>query len=322
MPSNLFARIGAKMTAMSAAGIVMVAALLAAVWIGDNSVSESSDFGRSQLILSRDLVDAKASLRGMLVGMMELRLAGSPDEATKAREYVAKRHESVIKYLTSASAHITLQANKDRVSKITKLTEQWMTEFKGLSKAVGAQLTGSDGSKIPDEAKVAHAKLLDIADEVGSLLDECVTAAKGKAEDAGQQMAAASSLSLQISLGMGFLVVATLVGSAIFGSRAIARPIGQLTTSMKQLADGDLETAVPYANRIDEIGDMAGAVEVFKENGIRMRQLNDQESALQAKSADFHRTFRASLRRRLPETSRSALRRDTTARISTALLPA
>ncbi|MGO7153308.1 methyl-accepting chemotaxis protein [Rhizobium leguminosarum] len=288
MPPKLFTRISAKLTAMSAAAILMVAILLVAVWVGGTSVGKSSDFGRMQLVISRDLVDAKASLRGMMMGMMELRLAESSAEATKAREYVAKRHESVIKYLTSASASITLQTNKDRVSKISELTSQWMTEFGGLSSAIDAKLDNSaDGSKAASAERSAQVKLLTIADEIGSLLDECVTAAKGKADEAGQQMATASSLAMQVSLGAGCLVVMTLIGSAIFGSRAIAGPIGTLTTSMKQLADGDLETIVPFASRPDEIGAMAGAVEVFKQNGIRMRHLNAQETALHAKSADL-----------------------------------
>ncbi|TAU35315.1 methyl-accepting chemotaxis protein [Rhizobium leguminosarum] len=277
-------RISTKLTAAAAAGIVMVAVLLATVWIEGTSVSERSDFGRMQLVISRDLVDAKASLRGMLAGTLELRLAENSAEATKARTYVDKRHESVVKYVTSADSHITLQANKERLGKVTELTSQWMAEYEGLSKTVDARLNSSIAS---NSGKSAQDKLLKIEDDIGSLLDECIAAAKAKAEEAGQQMDAASSLALLVSLGIGLAVVGTLVGSAIFGSKAIARPIERLTASMKQLADGDLETAVPYGGRADEIGDMAGAVEVFKQNGLRMRHLNAQESALQAKSADL-----------------------------------
>ncbi|WP_165422275.1 methyl-accepting chemotaxis protein [Rhizobium ruizarguesonis] len=283
MPKFL-SRISTKLTATAAAGIVMVAVLLATVWVEGNSVGKSSDFGRMQLLISRDLVDAKASLRGMLAGMLELRLAENTAEATKAREYVDKRHKSVINYLTNAGSHVTLQANKDRLAKINDLTSQWMTGYDGLSKTIDARLNSSNAS---DSGKSAQGELLKIADEIGSLLDECVTAAKAKADEASRQMDAASGLALQISLGIGLVVVGTLVGSAIFGSKAIARPIERLTASMKQLADGDLETAVPYGGRADEIGNMAGAVEVFKQNGLRMRHLNAQESALQAKSADL-----------------------------------
>ncbi|WP_105439274.1 methyl-accepting chemotaxis protein [Neorhizobium sp. T25_13] len=288
MPSKPFARISAKLSVMSAAGILMVLALLVSVLVGGASVDRSSDFGRSQLVISRDLVDAKASLRGMMIGMLDLRLAETSAEAIKARQYVAKRYESVTNYLTSASAHVTLQANKDRIAAVTELTRQWMTEYESLSKAVGARFDSpAKAAEVSGEEKSAQGRLLVIADQIGSLLDECVNAAKSKADEAAVQMRAASRLALQISLGMGFLVVAALLGSAIFGSRAIARPINQLTATMKQLAHGDLDTRIPFAHRADEIGDMATAVEVFKQNAIKVRQLNAQESALQAKSADL-----------------------------------
>ncbi|MBB2830658.1 UNVERIFIED_ORG: methyl-accepting chemotaxis protein [Rhizobium esperanzae] len=288
MPPKLFTRISAKLTAMSAVGIFMVLTLLAAVWIGGASVGSSSDFGRMQLVISRDLVDAKASLRGMVMGMLELRLAEASTDATKARDYVAKRHESVNKYLANASAHVTLQANKDRIAKVADLTSQWLTEYEVLSRLIDVRLgNAANGFEASAEEKTAQGKLLDIADQIGSLLDECVNAAKSKADEAGVQMTSASALALQIGLGMGLLVVATLVASAFFGSKAIARPIGQLTASMRQLAHGNLEAAVPFASRIDEIGEMAAAVNVFKENGIRMHHLNAQERALQEKSADL-----------------------------------
>ncbi|UJW87771.1 HAMP domain-containing protein [Devosia sp. SL43] len=46
---------------------------------------------------------------------------------------------------------------------------------------------------------------------------------------------------------------------------------------MKRLADGDLAAEVPYADRRDEIGEMAAAVEVFKQNGIRVADFTAEE---------------------------------------------
>ena len=67
----------------------------------------------------------------------------------------------------------------------------------------------------------------------------------------------------------------------------LSRPIRGLTGTMKALAEGDLAVDIPFAGRKDEIGEMAAAVEVFKQNGVKVRELNAQEAALQAKSADL-----------------------------------
>lgn len=53
----------------------------------------------------------------------------------------------------------------------------------------------------------------------------------------------------------------------------IARPISLITHSMATLAEGDTEAPVPFAGRRDEIGAMAGAVQVFKDSMIRNRRL-------------------------------------------------
>jgi methyl-accepting chemotaxis protein len=86
------------------------------------------------------------------------------------------------------------------------------------------------------------------------------------------------------------VVIGLMAGAgaaAYMGSSQLSRPIRRLTETMKQLADGDMSVDIPFAGRKDEIGEMAVAVEVFKQNGIKVRELNAQEAALQAKSADL-----------------------------------
>jgi methyl-accepting chemotaxis protein len=53
----------------------------------------------------------------------------------------------------------------------------------------------------------------------------------------------------------------------------IANPIATLTVVMRKLADGDLSVIVSGAKRTDEIGEMARAVEVFKEAAIHNKSL-------------------------------------------------
>ena len=50
--------------------------------------------------------------------------------------------------------------------------------------------------------------------------------------------------------------------------RSISHPITALTRAMLGLADREMETAIPGVGRADEIGRMAGAVQVFKDNMI------------------------------------------------------
>jgi methyl-accepting chemotaxis protein len=78
------------------------------------------------------------------------------------------------------------------------------------------------------------------------------------------------------------LAVATLVviGAALVGflfARSISRPIARLTRTMGSLAEGDLAVEVAGQERGDELGDMARAVEVFRGNGLQMREMTEAE---------------------------------------------
>ncbi|WP_051558792.1 methyl-accepting chemotaxis protein [Allorhizobium undicola] len=76
------------------------------------------------------------------------------------------------------------------------------------------------------------------------------------------------------------LVAVCLIG--FFGIRAsLVTPVRQLASKMGLLADGDLETEIAGIDRADEVGVMARAVQVFKVNGIKARELEAQADRMQ-----------------------------------------
>ncbi|NQV60327.1 MAG: DUF3365 domain-containing protein [Alphaproteobacteria bacterium] len=86
------------------------------------------------------------------------------------------------------------------------------------------------------------------------------------------QLAAGRSLGNKITL-FAALAAAVVALITLFGARAVAGPIRQMTNVMKRLSEGDQDMDVPAKERRDEIGQMAQAVEVFKQNGIEMEHL-------------------------------------------------
>ncbi len=86
-----------------------------------------------------------------------------------------------------------------------------------------------------------------------------------------------------LALGIGILVLVTAAG--LFVSRGIVRPISAMTGAMGELAQGNKAIDIPARDRQDEIGDMAKAVEVFKENAIEAERLAaDQAKENEAKA--------------------------------------
>ena len=78
-----------------------------------------------------------------------------------------------------------------------------------------------------------------------------------------------------------FTLATLLVVSAIgyFFARGIVRPITAMTLSMSNLAAGDTAVDIPGLGRRDEIGGMADAVQVFKENAIAKVKMEAEQKA-------------------------------------------
>jgi len=78
-----------------------------------------------------------------------------------------------------------------------------------------------------------------------------------------------------IGLAIGAIVLAIILAWGTM--RSITAPIGAMTASMKQLAQGDLAVEIPALSNRDEIGAMAHAVQVFKANAIEKRDMEAAE---------------------------------------------
>ncbi len=87
-------------------------------------------------------------------------------------------------------------------------------------------------------------------------------------------------------LGLATLVIAAISGAiAWLISRSITAPLGRLGASMRALADGELDGEIPGVGRGDEVGAMAATVQIFKDNAIRVRDLEKTEAETQARAA-------------------------------------
>lgn len=91
---------------------------------------------------------------------------------------------------------------------------------------------------------------------------------------------------IMLSLGLSIVIIGLVSGViAWLLGRSITKPLAALGTCMKRLADGELEQDIPGVGRKDEIGAMAETVQVFKDNAIRIRRLEQVEADAQRRAA-------------------------------------
>jgi methyl-accepting chemotaxis protein len=92
-----------------------------------------------------------------------------------------------------------------------------------------------------------------------------------------------------VAFAVGLAAVGLAFASAVLMTVTISRPLHGLHDRMNTLANGALEDEVPYLGRGDEIGAMAKAVNVFRENGQRMAALQREQEESKARAAALRR---------------------------------
>ncbi|AWN49339.1 chemotaxis protein [Methylobacterium terrae] len=93
---------------------------------------------------------------------------------------------------------------------------------------------------------------------------------------------AAAGAAQALLVGLIAAVVALGAGLALLIARGILRPIRGMTGAMTRLAQGDLAVDVPSRDAVDEMGDMAKAVDVFRANAAARREMEARALADQS----------------------------------------
>ncbi|HEY3794346.1 MAG TPA: methyl-accepting chemotaxis protein, partial [Bradyrhizobium sp.] len=76
--------------------------------------------------------------------------------------------------------------------------------------------------------------------------------------------------------GLGGLALGVIGIGVLIISRSVARPLSAITATIKQVAEGAENVAVPHIDRTDEIGALARAIRIFQQAMDRNRNLNSQ----------------------------------------------
>lgn len=151
----------------------------------------------------------------------------------------------------------------------------------GTKTALGAVATAADASV---KASIAALRTSAEARGVDALKDLTSLRIAGSAEL--DRLLLARIGRLQTALIVNLVVAAALFGLGILYlllaiQRGTARPISLMAASMQRLAEGDLSVAIPAEGRKDEVGQMASAMAIFRDNATEARRLQADAVAVQ-----------------------------------------
>jgi len=109
------------------------------------------------------------------------------------------------------------------------------------------------------------------------------------------------------NLALGFIIAAAASAVVLFAApyllmrRSVFTPLGRLQNAMIRLAGGELACTVPATERKDEIGEMAGAVQVFKDNAVRTKALEAEQVEQKRRAEEERRAAMLQLAKQFEE---------------------
>ena len=194
--------------------------------------------------------------RNMQRGLSDAELRGSDDY----REQLEERYETVGEDLEVVLERSTDKRISDLVATIETAKAKWWEDASRLLDG-GADYTA------------LKAELHDLAIDIDGKLERVseFAAEDGYVFRASSSTAIAETRQFMILLAGGTVLLGLII--AMLTAYGICQPMGRMTQAMKVLSEGDLELDVPYASRRDEIGAMALAVQIFKDNGVEKARL-------------------------------------------------
>ncbi len=157
---------------------------------------------------------------------------------------------------------------------------QKASEFDALARrftALKGQVDDIMGQAARDEDLAALSVMSQLDKTIGEIVadaDKLNDGVKADTEATSAGLDAEARSLNQLMLALSALgVLLGLVGAMVLARQSITRPLDLLKQRMGNLADGNYQVAIEGQARKDEIGAMARAVQIFKDNGMAVQRL-------------------------------------------------
>ena len=210
------------------------------------------------------------------------------------KNYVLRQDKPRIAKVEAAMNNAYAAINEIRALGVTPAEDKALSDIRGVVSAYekglrqAESMAGSFASaeEIDRSVKVDDNPALNGMSTLGR---ENVARSNREATEVQAVLAEAMSLS-SFSMYLTGVVILVLVGASLFVIRGrIVKPISTIIDVMTRLAEGDNAVMVVGADRGDEIGEMAQAVQIFKDNAIEKIRLEEEQVEAQKRAEDEKR---------------------------------
>jgi methyl-accepting chemotaxis protein len=283
-------RIGAKLGIATGVSVLLVGGMLANQTLGNQSIAESN-----RLVIINYL--NKGNAQSVQTAMARAELAAleisSAQSAGKVDEFLQMLRTNITEAdaeIDAAAQRATRKVTQDAYRDTKKFVDAYLTSAIDLAAAQTAVIGAAANGAVKAEAEATKASILNertrpAAREVGTRIDKLVGVANEFAARRKGELLAELDHVATFAFIVGVLVMVMLIGAAAFSVLSIARPIRRIGEVLLELSSGNKAVEIPYVGRYDEVGDNARAAKTFKENLIRIEQMEAAQKDAEAAAA-------------------------------------
>ena len=110
-----------------------------------------------------------------------------------------------------------------------------------------------------------------------------------------------AKVSKNVQLTLSFLAILLSLFVPFYAWKSVFTPLSKIISSMKQLAEGNSSVEIINSKRKDEIGQMASALAVFKEDAIEKENLEKEQKIAEQKAEEEKKVVMENLANRFEE---------------------
>ncbi|PJG53980.1 chemotaxis protein [Bradyrhizobium forestalis] len=257
--------------------------------LGNRSIAESNRLVTINYLNKGNAQAAQTAMARAQLAALEIGSAASAGEVDRLLEILRTRASEAGAEIDAATERATRKVTQDAYRETRKFVDAYLAsgvELAGAQKAIiGAPAGGANIAAESARASILAEHMRPAALEVGKRIDDLVGVANEFAARRKGEMLAELDRVATFAMIVGVFVVLTLVGSAVFSVMSIARPVRRIGDVLLQLAGGNKAVEIPYTARGDEVGDNARAAQTFKENLIRIEQMEAEQKTQEAAAA-------------------------------------
>jgi methyl-accepting chemotaxis protein len=220
-------------------------------------------------LLVQSLMSADNNLVGARTYMMRFLITTDPEDAKK-QGAALQTAQAAVKMALGVSTGSSLESALDTINESADAYDS------------AAQVLMALAIKSND---LWYNQARTVRGELNAATDAAIRHMTEASETASREAATTLTHASSVLGGVAILVFLVVISLNMVTVRLVAKPIVEVTGIMDRLAHGDKSVDVPYREQTDEVGGIAQAVQVFKENALKLDAMTAAQEAQAAQAA-------------------------------------